>query len=408
MTSTVIEPRQVDSGRVDEGGRQWPIVLAVLIIGLVIGGLVGGVYGATRPTSYEASTALSVQPDPTIDVTSQNSNQNSTPTLDASAYIQSQLVIINGAQLADRVRDAENLPSRPDVTATQVGQTYVVDITASAASKSRAAAIARETGTQYIAERSSLLRAEIKSLLTSTSQQLKGVAASLTAQRSRSTTSPLTPSQTALQTEYERLLSVRSTLNAVSAQASQVVTVVSPARATDSSLSSTEKDLLGGAVIGAILALIVFLTLRRTVHRVRSVADLAALDVPVILPVQPKRSLRQARKREFWKSPQARLLAARCSPRPTSIDARSCSSAPRPVSATPRWPRPSPRRSSTPAPCCSSRSIRPWTAPITPPRARRTSPRRGRRPSSPARCPVCGCSTTRSPRSATVRPRPIA
>lgn len=148
MTSTVSEPRQVDSGRVDEGGRQWPIVLAVLIIGLVIGGLVGGVYGATRPTSYEASTALSVQPDPTIDVTSQNSNQNSTPTLDASAYIQSQLVIINGAQLADRVRDAENLSSRPDVTATQVGQTYVVDITASAASKSRAAAIARETGTQ--------------------------------------------------------------------------------------------------------------------------------------------------------------------------------------------------------------------------------------------------------------------
>ena len=306
------DPRQIDSGRVDDGYRQWPKVLLTLLIGILIGALVGGVYGATRPATHEASTALSVQPDPTIDITSQNNNQNSTPTLDATAYIQSQLVILNGRQLVDQVQSALSLPAKPTVTATQVGQTYVVEIVADAASEKRAAAIARETGARYIAIRTGQLRTEVNGLLTSTNQQLTGVSASLAAsQKGRSSTANLTPSQTALQTEYERLLSVRSTLNAVLEQSSSVVTVVSPARATSATLSETVKDLLGGALIGAVLALVIFFIVRRSRHRVRSLADLAALDVPVVLPVLPKPTSTQVRSGDVRTSTETRVLAAR-------------------------------------------------------------------------------------------------
>ena len=307
-----VELRQIDSGRVDDGNRQWPKVLLTLLIGVLVGALVGGIYGATRPATHEASTALSVQPDPTIDITSQNNNQNSTPTLDATAYIQSQLVILNGRQLVDQVQSALSLPAKPTVTATQVGQTYVVEIVADAASEKRAAAIARETGARYIAIRTGQLRTEVNGLLTSTNQQLAGVSKSLAAsQRGRTSTAALTPSQTALQTEYERLLSVRSTLNALLQQSDRVVTVVSPARATSATLSETNKDLLGGALLGAVLALVIFFIVRRSRHRVRSLADLAALDVPVVLPVLPKPALAQLRRGEVRTGTETRVLAAR-------------------------------------------------------------------------------------------------
>lgn len=307
-----IELRQIDSGRVDDGYRQWPRLLLTLLIGLLVGALVGGLYGASRPATHEASTALSVQPDPTIDITSQNNNQNSTPTLDATAYIQSQLVILNGRQLVDQVQTALSLPAKPTVTATQVGQTYVVEIVADAASEKRAAAIARETGARYIAIRTGQLRTEVNGLLTSTNQQLTGVSKSLAAsQRGRSTTAALTPSQTALQTEYERLLSVRSTLNALLQQSNRVVTVVSPARATSAALSETVKDTLGGALLGAVLALVIFFIARRSRHRVRSLADLAALDVPVVLPVLPKPTLSQLRRGDVRTGTETRVLAAR-------------------------------------------------------------------------------------------------
>ena len=302
----------VDGDLIDEGRRAWPTVLAFLVLGALVGVLLGGLYGASQPVSYSASSALSVLPDPTIDITdSQNSNSDSVASLDATAYIQSQLIIINGRQLAARVQSELSLPDRPTVTATQVGETYVVQIDVSSTDRSQALATAKAIGSGYDRIRSRQLTSEINGLLSSVRNQLNSVQSTLAASSRGSRTTQLTPSQTALQTQYEQLLSERSALNATLAQVPQIVTVVSPAVIATSGLSSAASDALAGFVIGAILGVVVLVIYRRGVHRVRGISDLAALGVPVLLPVQGRRSLRSQSGPQFWQHPPARLLAAR-------------------------------------------------------------------------------------------------
>ncbi len=303
------EVAAVDSDRVD-GGSVWRTVLAALVAGLVVGAALGAAAAGLSAKTYQASTALSVLPDPTLSTSSQS--DSSTVTQDATAFIQSELVVLNGSDVSTSVRKRLGLSAKPDVVSTQVGQSYVVRVTATAATQKRAVAIARETATVYAAERSSQLTKEITSLQGSVTQQLNTVQKSLTqARRGQSASSALTPSQTALQTQYEQLLSERSDLSNTQANISSVVRVLTPAQASSSGLSTMAKYALGGALVGALIALALLVLVRRSRPRIRSVSDLATLNVPMLLPVQPAPSLRAVRSGRAWRLPAARLLAAR-------------------------------------------------------------------------------------------------
>jgi Mrp family chromosome partitioning ATPase len=295
----------VNSDRVDAGLRQWPTVVASAAVGIIVGVMIGGFYGASKPVSYQATMALSVLPDSTVI----NQAAPGTPALDAASFIQSQLVIFNGGQLAQKVQNNLALRSRPNVSSTEIGQTYVVQITATAADSQQAVAIATMAGTAYAAERSAQLTAEITGSLTSTTSQLTAAAASLAA--ARSPASGVTPAETALQSQYQQLLSQSSALQLALPQVGRVVSVLSPASVSTGSLSTTTKDRLAGALVGALLGLAFPIALRRLVPRLRTIGDIAALGVPVLLPVLPAQRLRPWRRDRGWPSSAGRLLGAR-------------------------------------------------------------------------------------------------
>ena len=309
MTTTT-EARVADSDQVDGGQRLWRKTLAALVVGLIVGALAGGLYGASRPTTYTATSALSVLPDPTLSTAQQSGTNNSTPTQDATAFIQSELVTLNSAQLADGVQRTLRLSSTPDVASTQVGQTYVVQITANEPTRAEAVSVATATGNAYRAIRVGQLTNEVQTQLASTNAQLSTVSASLSSSTSRNT-GALTPSQSAIQTEYERLLSVRSSLSATLSSVGTVVRVLTPARISTASLSTTAKSALGGAVAGALLGLLLLIVVRRASPRIRSVSDLAALDVPVLLPVLTEPTGPGVLRQRQWRTSKTRLLAAR-------------------------------------------------------------------------------------------------
>jgi Mrp family chromosome partitioning ATPase len=304
----VNEPRGVDSDRVDGGRRPWRPFLVALILGVLIGGALGGYYGSSKARSYQASTALSVQPDSVVNPSTQSQNA---PTLDAPSYIQSQLVVLNGSQLAELVQRDLKLATAPAVSATEIGQTYVVQVTATAASKQQAIAIATVTGAFYAKQRSQQLTSTLNASISSTATQIATVSASLAAaERADTVALGISPTATALQTEYVRLLQVSSSLKLALPQVNQVVTVLSPASADSAALSPAAKDGAGGALLGAILGLGLLIALRRTVSRIRTAADLASLGVPLLLPVLPRRRV-GGRSASNFRSSAGRLLAAR-------------------------------------------------------------------------------------------------
>lgn len=311
-----IEPEYATDGEgADTGGRVWTGAVAITILGAVLGALIGLLVTATQAQTFQATTSLSVLPDPDLDT------DDSTPavTQDATAFVQSQLVVLNGAQLGERVRAETGVASSSSVEATQVGQTYVVSVVATARSTADALAIAQRTATDYDTIRTGQLTTRIDRLLASTDQQLATVRRSLTNADDDNSADAPTPSQTALQSEFERLLSQRSSLAGVRAGVGDVVSVVAPPRETSAGLGAGARNALLGALIGAIVGLAAFTVARRSVRRIRTVGDLASLGLPVLLPVQSGRPIR--RQGELLRpDPPARLLAARLDPELTTGD----------------------------------------------------------------------------------------
>lgn len=303
------EPRPVDGDLVDVGRSGWRTAAGWLLIGLLVGGLLGALIGLSRPSTASASTSLSVLPDPSVDSSASNTN---TPNQDATSYIQTQLVILGSDRLTTQVQRALGLAAKPDVTATEVGQTYVIRLTAVSSSAGRAAAIVSTLGAQYKAQRERELTSSVAASTASTDKQLAVVSKALGGARTGAAQSGnLSPSQIALQTEYERLLSVRSRLALTQSQVGSLVMVLSPPSNSGGGISPTEKYLLAGALIGALLGLGSAIVARRALPRVRAIGDLAALNAEVLLPIVPRRPLLGRRGGVARPSTAARLLAAR-------------------------------------------------------------------------------------------------
>ena len=224
MATSTSETRSVDAERIDGGRRMWRPVLAVVVAGLVVGGAIGAAVGSSTAATYTAST----------------STTDNTLNQDATAFIQGELVVLNGRQLAEQVQRTLGLASTPSPVATEIGQTYAVRIDVDASSGPLAERVATGVASAYIQLRRSTLSTRIRSQLAATSTQLATVRASLaTAQgQAGSTGASLTPSEAALQTEYQRLLQQGNVLNSELTQVSSVVSVLTPADSSSSAGST--------------------------------------------------------------------------------------------------------------------------------------------------------------------------
>jgi Mrp family chromosome partitioning ATPase len=306
--SQVYQSRGVDSDRIDGDRRTWRAMTVLLVLGLIIGGGLGGFYGKSRPASYVATVALSVLPDSAVSA----QQVQGSPTIDATSFIQGQLVVLNDSQIAAQVQQQLKLVSRPAISAKQVGQSYVVQVTGTAGVRTEALDVATAAATTYAKQRAQQLAASINASIKSIAQQVSDTQKKLTAaERLTPTITALTPTETALQTTYEQLLSQSSSFKLALPQVNKVVTVLSPASINGSSLSATTKYGLAGALLGALAGLALLILVRRVTPRVRSLGDVAALGVPVLLPVLGRRSARSRRGAAGWRSSGGRLLAAR-------------------------------------------------------------------------------------------------
>lgn len=299
--------RGIDSDRVDGGRRPWRPVVVALIGGLVVGGLLGGTYGASRPKTFQATTSLSVLPDSSVSAAVPGATTGQ-PAQDATSFIQSQLVVLNGAPLREQVDKQLKSSRPPQLSSTQVAQTYVVQVSATATSRAEALAAAQAASAAYAAMRRQQLGGDVAAAIRSVQKQVVSARNGLEGS-TIGAGSGIAPQSSALRDEYQRLLAVSSSLELSQGQVGRAVTTVIPANIVAAgSLSSTTKNAAAGALAGALLALAALALVRRNNPRIRSVADLAALDLPILLPALPRTRRGSAATR---RTHEGRLLASR-------------------------------------------------------------------------------------------------
>jgi Mrp family chromosome partitioning ATPase/capsular polysaccharide biosynthesis protein len=284
-------------------GRRIRQVLLGLVAGLIVGGAIGAGYGSTVATTKQATATLQVLPDAAVTTDASGSRSSSSPYTDATAFVQSELVVLNGDQLRQQVRQRLGLAATPKVSAAQVGTTYVVNVTATAPTTTQALRIANTTAAIYSGNRQQTLTNEVNSALATLTKQLNDTRASLAA--------AAPGQQSALQSEYARLLASSSQLQVSQSLVTGAVSVLQPATPTPTGFSPLVRDGAIGALLGALIGLAFPLLRPRFTAKMRQASDLRPLGVPVLLPELPraKTDLRTAARTGSVAS-AARLLAA--------------------------------------------------------------------------------------------------
>ena len=291
--------------------QRFSTLAACVAMGLALGVLAGVLLNATRAPESRASTAITILPDASLTTLAGSVSPNQ----DASAFIQSELIVLNGESLRTQVQEQLGLSSPPRVSSSQVGLTFVVDITATAGNDAQATAVAGAVSDLYTQARESALTDSLATAIASVGTQIDSVNRSLQAP---GTTTPndtgnVNPQADAQRLELGRLLSLNNSLTLAKGQVSQVVTTLQPPVLVGASaLESNGVTVLGGALLGALLAVVVILALRRYRSTDRGPErDMAALGVPVLRPALPHAVAhsRQAALDEVGSA--ARLLGAR-------------------------------------------------------------------------------------------------
>jgi Mrp family chromosome partitioning ATPase len=298
-----------DGRRMGAGRPALLATAAALVVGVVLGAILGALAGKSRQPSYDATAAISVQPDVTL--AADLNSSSSTPQQDATDFIQSELLVLNGPALARSVQQALSLQQRPQLSSKQVGQTYIVDVTGTASTRSQALAITREATNQFSQQYRANLVHDYNSALSAVESQIAVVRARL-AGLSSSPTTVLAAEHSALEADYERLLGVDSTLLLSRVQTAQAVSTVQAAALSDSGLSATTKLAVAGGVLGGFVALALILLLRQFRPRLSGAAEANELGIPVLLPELTREGAGLLRRSDRVPiSQDTRLLAAR-------------------------------------------------------------------------------------------------
>jgi len=278
-----------DSGRSARGSRaRWRRSLAAAALGAVVLGLAGGAAAATTDREVSASALVLTSPDPAAVENPVDPGAIGDQSARNSTYLETELVYLSGADLAAQTSDAVG-GGATALSAARVGDSNVVEITATAGSAGAAREQAQAATDLYVAGRRQRLADRITTQLTALETQVSETLAELEVLDANvlQTTAQQQQAQT-LRTRYADQLAVRDVLQRAQADVDRIAGVVQSAVARPGSgLPPVVWGALLGALLGALAGAAVPTLLRAADGRLRDEHDLDDLDVPVLVPPVP-------------------------------------------------------------------------------------------------------------------------
>lgn len=288
MTWTEDDARP-DRGRTARGARaRWRRSLAAAAVGALLLGVVGGVVAATLDRDVSASALVLTSPDPAAVENPVDPGAVGDESARNATYLETELVYLDGAELAAATGDALGV-APPDLGAARVGDSNVVEITATASTTGAAREQAQTATDLYVDGRRQRLQDRITSQLTALEAQIAQTTAELTQLDANvlQTTAQQQQAQT-LRDRYADQLAVRDTLQRAQADVARIASVVQSAVPRPGpGLPPWVWGALLGALVGALLGAAAPVVLRTADGRLRDEHDLDDLDVPVLVPAVP-------------------------------------------------------------------------------------------------------------------------
>lgn len=215
------------------------LIAGSVLVGALVGGMAGIALAFGVADSSTARSVISVSP------SSELFDDVAPATDDTIAVVQSELIILNGPALRDDVGRRVGADPSVRYSASQVGSSTIVELTAEASTRAGALRAVEAVVASYSEDRETRLRDEINRAAQVLDQELARLEQDLTQE---------TLGAAALQQEYGRLLAVRSGLFRAAANADQAVTVVQPPVVAGTGLSQPVRYGALGALAGALLA----------------------------------------------------------------------------------------------------------------------------------------------------------
>ncbi len=226
--------------------------LALALVGALVGGLVGLVVSLGNPEEPTAVTRLSFVQDPPLP-----GEQASTSPDAVDRFVQTQILILTGADIRDTVAEALGLGDELTLAAQQVGATDIVELQVQAATLDAAREASTAVIEEYEQQRRDAVTAQFDALLAGIEAELADLQGRLGRDDS--------VLATATATEYSRLLASRSELVLQrSGEQDFVQAVGSPRAATVGGAGTVVQAVLLGLLLGAVVGVALALIVQRT------------------------------------------------------------------------------------------------------------------------------------------------
>jgi hypothetical protein len=227
-------------GRRTGGIRPFLPLLVGILLGAALGAL-GGVLAAPEPS---AVARIEVRPDQSLPTGGEF-------TSDPDRFTQGEALVLSGDDLKAAAALDTGSDNAPQVTATQVGKTNVIEIVVAAVSAPVAVSSEQNLITTYQQRRRAALDARITAASSVVDAQLRTLGASGPSSRGDG--------------EYARLLGLRNQLQLAGQSDQDQVVVIDPPRAAEQSrVAAAIRGVLIGVVLGGLVGLLVKLLLDRT------------------------------------------------------------------------------------------------------------------------------------------------
>lgn len=251
------------------------------LLGAVLLGTLNVLQALRDYPTYEATLQMRIEPDPAVGAEVARSE------VDQATFLASELVVLNGPEIRESLRD--ELPRDVDVSVRteQIGSTAVVVVSATAPNVEDAQVGADAIAARYAGRRKEDLLRRIDSVGAEVDRQLLATSAQIDELAEQTgVTSDI--QRSALAAEYSRLIELQRNLQLAADASRRLVSVVKPSDIGGvAQLVSPVRDGAVGAVTGAVLGLGAALALSRWRRRVTGLDDLLELAPDIALPTLP-------------------------------------------------------------------------------------------------------------------------
>lgn len=248
--------------------RSSPVVATLLVVGFaIVFGAAGYLVSVLRAPTYSVSAKVQAQPTPTLD----NSNPAPSTIDENDIFMQSQVETMSSV--------TGQLPGDASVTVSQVGLSSVLQVTATATTRSVAVDAANQVVQRYIALRDRQVRDYTANALAQIGSQLDQDTSALKALDPNSPQA--SAERNALNSDYGRLLTLKRQVSLSAATSSATQVIGHAALGNVVQVSNDVRNAVLAAVVGALIGVGVTVASRsrsgrgHTDARPRSLAELA-------------------------------------------------------------------------------------------------------------------------------------